>query len=61
MAFGKDHELHTRRFSRNLGVGLCLAAFVALMFGLSIVKVTSTGPIQGFDHVVRPELTEAGQ
>jgi hypothetical protein len=40
MAFRPDHELHRRRFSRNLGVGLVLGAFVVLVFALSIVKVT---------------------
>jgi hypothetical protein len=35
------HELHQRRFSRNLGVGLTLAAFIVIVFGLTVVKVTS--------------------
>ena len=35
-----DHELHTRRFSRNIGLGLVLATFVALVFGLTVVKIT---------------------
>ncbi|MEM0948651.1 MAG: hypothetical protein AAGK37_14725 [Pseudomonadota bacterium] len=56
MAIRATHELHKRRFSRNLGVGLALVAFAAVMFGLTVVKVSETGPIQGFDHVVRPEL-----
>ncbi|WP_374642453.1 hypothetical protein [Tabrizicola sp.] len=40
MAFPPQHELHKRRFSRNLGLGLTLAAFVALVFALTVVKVT---------------------
>ena len=56
MAIRATHELHRRRFSRNLGVGIVLAAFIAVMFGLTVAKVNATGPIQGFDHVVRPEL-----
>ena len=40
MNFRPDHELHTRRFSRNIGLGLVLAAFVALIFGLTVVKIT---------------------
>ncbi|MCB1343108.1 MAG: hypothetical protein KDK24_18960 [Pseudooceanicola sp.] len=40
MSLRPTHELHTRRFSRNLGLGLVLAAFVALVFGLTVVKVT---------------------
>lgn len=39
MAIQKQHELHKRRFGRNLGVGLCLAGFVAIVFGLTVVKV----------------------
>ncbi len=40
MSFRKPHELHKRRFSRNLGLGLVLAGFVALIFGLTIAKVS---------------------
>ena len=56
MAMKAEHEIHRRRLSRNIGVGLVLAAFVALMFGLSVVKIKQIGAVQGFDHVVRPEL-----
>ncbi|MBR9653042.1 hypothetical protein [Thalassovita aquimarina] len=38
-----EHELHKRRSSRNLGVGLVLAAFIAIVFGLTVVKVTRGG------------------
>ena len=55
MAFRPQHELHTRRFSRNLGLGLTLVAFVALVFALTVVKVTRGDPLQGYDHVVQPE------
>jgi len=40
MALGQKHEIHTRRYGRNVGVGLVLAAFIAIIFGLTIVKVT---------------------
>jgi hypothetical protein len=56
MAFKVEHELHKRRFGRNLGVGLCLAGFIAVVFALTVVKVTRGDPMQGYDHVVRPEL-----
>jgi len=56
MAFGKDHELHRRRFGRNLGLGLALLAFAAVMFGLTVVKIDRGGINQGFDHVLRPEM-----
>ena len=41
MSFKPQPELHQRRFGRNLGVGLSLAAFVVLILALTIVKVTS--------------------
>lgn len=59
MSFRPDHEMHQRRFSRNVGLGLTLVAFVALVFALTVVKVTRGEPMQGFDHVMRPELTPA--
>ena len=40
MSIRPDHELHTRRFSRNIVLGLVLATFVALIFGLTVVKIT---------------------
>ncbi|NNJ64001.1 MAG: hypothetical protein HKP16_00425 [Xanthomonadales bacterium] len=51
-----EHELHTRRKSRNIGLGLTLVGLVAVVFGLTVVKVTRGDPMQGFDHVVRPEM-----
>ncbi|MDK3017111.1 hypothetical protein [Pseudodonghicola flavimaris] len=39
MSLRPTHELHRRRFGRNLGVGLVLAAFVAIVFGLTVAKV----------------------
>ena len=40
MAIHRDHELHLRRFGRNIGLGAMLAAFVVLIFWLTIVKVS---------------------
>ncbi|MDF1856208.1 hypothetical protein [Pseudooceanicola sp.] len=42
MAIQVEHELHKRRRGRNLGLGLVLAAFVAMVFGLTMVKVART-------------------
>lgn len=50
------HELHGRRFSRNMGVGLTLAVLVAIVFGLTVVKVSNGELNEGFDHVVRPAM-----
>lgn len=41
MTIRTTHEIHERRFSRNLGVGLALVAFVVIVFGLTVAKVTS--------------------
>ncbi len=59
MALARDHELHRRRFGRNLGVGLVLLAFIALVFGLTIAKISSGGMVQAFDHTYRPALDPA--
>ncbi len=54
------HELHARRLSRNLGVAFALALLVAVVFALTVVKVKRGDPLQGFDHVVRPEMEASG-
>lgn len=40
MALQVEHEIHTRRYGRNLGLGVVLAAFVVLVMALTYVKVT---------------------
>ncbi len=40
MSLNKQHEIHNRRFGRNLGLGLTLGAFMAIIFGLTMVKVS---------------------
>ena len=59
MAIQVEHEIHTRRKGRNVGVGLLLAGFIAIVFGLTVVKVLQLGDLRSFetyDHVVRPQL-----
>ncbi|WP_368187072.1 hypothetical protein [Aestuariibius sp. HNIBRBA575] len=59
MAIKVEHELHTRRKGRNNGVGLLLVGFVAIVFGLTIVKVLNLEHIAEFertDHALRPQL-----
>lgn len=41
MALKPTHELHDRRFGRNLGVAVILVSFIGLVFALTVVKVTS--------------------
>jgi hypothetical protein len=60
MVFRASHDIHKKRFSRNVGLGLVLAAFVALMFALTVAKVTSGGdPMHMNDGKPAPQ-TEAG-
>ncbi|MEM6888707.1 MAG: cytochrome C oxidase assembly protein [Pseudomonadota bacterium] len=40
MPIRAEHELHSRRRGRNVGVGLMLAGFVVLILALTVVKVT---------------------
>ncbi|MDX1821359.1 MAG: hypothetical protein ACU0A4_17590 [Paracoccaceae bacterium] len=60
MSFRATHELHRRRAGRNIGLALVLLAFIAIVFGLTVVKVTSGDPMQAFDHVPRPEMATDG-
>ena len=48
MGLQAEHELHRRRSGRNIGLGIVLALFVALVFTLSVVKVQQGGLLQGF-------------
>ena len=50
MGLQTEHELHRRRSGRNIGLGIVLALFVALVFTLSVVKVRQGDLMQGFDH-----------
>ena len=34
-----EHELHRRRLSRNVGLGVALILFVGLVYGLTIAKM----------------------
>ncbi len=58
MALRTEHELHSRRRSRNVGLLVVLLCFAALIFGLSVVKVSNgnANALKGYDHQVRPAL-----
>lgn len=59
MAIKVEHEMHTRRLGRNIGVGLLLVGFIGIVFGLTVVKVLQLGDarqIETYDHVVRPQM-----
>ena len=59
-ALKATHDIHQRRFSRNLGVALALVGLVAIILGLTVVKVKRGDGMERFDHVVRPSLEGAG-
>jgi len=40
MAIRAEHEIHSRRRARNVGVGVMLASFVVLILALTVAKVT---------------------
>ena len=58
MPITREHDLHRRRLSRNVGLGLTLVAFIFLVFGLTVAKVQRGGTIEAFDHSFRPDLAE---
>jgi hypothetical protein len=58
MAIRVESEIHRRRRSQNFGVAICLILFIILMMALSFVKLTNSGPVEGYDHAPRPSLVE---
>ncbi len=56
MAFRPEHELHRRRLGRNLGVSLALAGFAALVFAITVVKISGGGLVEGYDHQPRASI-----
>lgn len=64
MALGRDHDLHRRRAGRNAGLALVLVAFAAVVFGITVVKISNGDMMQAYDHQPRASVlprTEAGQ
>lgn len=53
MALRAEHDIHRRRRGRNVGLGLVLAGFVALVFGLSVAKIKGGAMMEAFDHQPR--------
>jgi hypothetical protein len=62
MVIRVEHELHTRRRGRNLGLLAVLVGMVVIVFGLTVVKVQSLHDIrefESFDHAPRPQIVPA--
>ncbi|MCR9069141.1 MAG: hypothetical protein NXH79_09880 [Rhodobacteraceae bacterium] len=57
MPITETHELHQRRFGRNLGVALCLVGFIVVVFGLTIAKIREGASMEAFDHQPRVSVT----
>ena len=58
MSFRVETDMHRRRRSQSLGVAVCLVLFIGLVTVLSLVKITNTGPVEGYDHAPRASVTE---
>ncbi|MAQ35826.1 MULTISPECIES: hypothetical protein [Thioclava] len=56
MAITRDSDLHIRRFSRNAGLGAVLLGFVAIVFGLTVVKVENGSKMEAYDHQPRASV-----
>ena len=56
MAQDTLHELHRRRAGRNWGMLAVLLAFVAIVFGLAVVKIQHGDMMEGFDHQPRASM-----
>lgn len=51
-----DFEIRKRRSSTNITIGLILVIFVALIFSVTLVKLSNGDKMQAYDHVLRPEM-----
>ncbi|MDG4648584.1 hypothetical protein P6F26_09010 [Roseibacterium sp. SDUM158017] len=57
MPIAQTHEMHKRRFGRNLGVALSLVGFAAIVFGLTIAKIQEGASMEAYDHQPRVSVT----
>lgn len=58
MTIRVEHEIHTRRKGRNVGVGLMLGGFVVLVMVLTFVKITQTDFSRAMGTANRPAAAE---
>jgi len=58
MSIRVESDVHRRHRSQNVGVAVCLVLFIGLVMVLSLVKITNSGPVEGYDHVPRPALAD---
>ena len=55
------HEIHKVKNSSNIGLGLILIGFVVLVFSVTVVKLSTGQSMQGFDHILRPEMVKTNE
>ena len=55
------HKIYKAKNSSNIGLGLILTGFVVLVFSVTIVKLSTGQSMQGFDHVLRPEMVNSNE
>ncbi len=56
-----EHEIHSRRRSRNVGLGVVLLAFVFLIMGLTYVKLTAQNAAIAEAHAKKQAAAEASE
>ena len=61
MTLAHVHDLHRRRLGRNLGLGAALLLFVALVFGLTLVKVGQGDRMHAYDAPGAARAVAGGQ
>jgi hypothetical protein len=61
MAIHQEHELHRRRAKRNMLLGFVLISFVALVFGITMVKLKDGQLMRAFDATPQVSGTEANR
>jgi len=61
MGLSYEHEIHKRRLGRNVGLGAVLLSFAALVFALTVAKVSDGQSMEAFDHSIRNSLIEASE
>ncbi len=55
----RQHEIYTRRGKNNIWLGVIMGCLVAVIFLVTIVKLTNGSKMQAFDHSLRPEMVES--
>ncbi|WP_298806247.1 hypothetical protein [uncultured Lentibacter sp.] len=56
-----EHEIHGRRRSRNVGLGIVLGSFVFLVMGMTYVKLTAQNAAMAADHSKKVAAEAAAQ